>query len=67
MKRKVSISPVHEPVHESQEIKIIYPDILVSEEAKAAFSVAYKDLQTAYNNLKSNLDKYLSTQKQTHN
>ena len=39
MKRKVLTPPVHEPAHESQELKIIYPDILVSDEAKAAFSL----------------------------
>ena len=52
---------------EAKELKIIYPDVVISDEAKAAFSSAYKDLETAYKNLKSNLDKYLSAQKAKHN
>lgn len=66
MKRKVLTQPPqHTP--DSQDIKIIYPDILISDEAKEAFSTAYKDLEQAYQNLKSNLDKYLLSQKANHN
>ena len=67
MKRKVLTQSPQPHLPESQEIKIIYPDILISDEAKEAFSTAYKDLEQAYQNLKSNLDKYLLSQKANHN
>lgn len=66
MKRKVLTQPSPQ-LPDNQEIRIIYPDVLVSDEAKEAFSNAYKDLEQAYQSLKSNLDKYLLSQKANHN